>query len=166
MCDHPEIFKDVKLPFNGTSQAILITVDERNEPSFVRELIQKYPDQKWMIRLHPTQKHLLSYWESQLKDLGEIDVRLSTLAPLEVLWSQVQTHLSAYSSVAIEAAMNGVKTYFWSPLAKEMYPNLFSQNYAYQWDGQISAHTEKNNFKMIVTNDWRTWCKQHLVRNI
>jgi len=65
--------------------------------------------------------------------------------------------------VAIEAAMNGVKTYFWSPLAKEMYPNLFSQNHAYQWDGQISSDTEKNNFKMVVTNGWRAWCKLHLV---
>ncbi len=157
---NPEAFGNVKLPFAGQVKCVLITVDERNDPLLVADIIRQNPGHNWMIRLHPTQKHLLAVWKEKFKAEKNVEIELSTLAPLMLLWPQVEIHITAYSSVAIEAAMNGVSTYFWSPLASDMYPDLFLEGQGMHWTGQLPKFNAASSKNKKLIKDWYDWCEK------
>lgn len=101
----------------GNSVKILVSLAPLNEfenvvpDSFINAIKEGPEDWQWLFRLHPRQPQSIEEIERRLKELvpdRKVNVKEATEFPLPALLKGIDTHLTFYSSIVIEAASFGI----------------------------------------------------------
>lgn len=125
-------------------KSLLITLSWGNDsipngflPDALCEIIRATQDRfDWKVRLHPNQlsgfatdegRRFSQFFDNNLKGLVEWEA--ATRAPLPVVLSRTDLHLSWNSSVSIEAAQSGIRSGLMDPALRD--PNKLGDYYTY-----------------------------------
>lgn len=136
-----------RLVASGGKKSILVTLSWGNDsipngflPDALCDIIRDTQDRfDWKVRLHPNQlsgfathegRRFSQFFDTQLKGLVEWEA--ATRAPLPVVLSQTDLHLSWNSSVSIEAAQSGIRSGLMDPALRD--PNRYGDYYQYYRD--------------------------------
>lgn len=104
-------------------------------PDLLLDVIRDYRgSEHWYIRLHPTQHHSLADLRDRIGSAGvgsKVNLEDASFLPLHSLLERTKVHLTAYSSVAVEASYYGIPTYFWDPKGPSYYEGIVSEDLIY-----------------------------------
>jgi hypothetical protein len=81
-------------------------------PDLIQAMKQSPPDWLWLLRLHPLRRHTAPYVAAILAQagVGNAELDAATNFPLFTLLRHVDHHVTAFSSVTVEAAAFGLST--------------------------------------------------------
>ena len=119
---------------NVGSIFVLVSLQsEQQVPTWITDLIESSSNKWiWMLRLHPTRMGNREKIKSQIGCWQAVNVYLdlSTDAVLPMLLPQMDVHLTANSSVVIEAGMFGICSVCTDPNAIRYFPSQFESGLA------------------------------------
>lgn len=96
-------------------------------PDFIKQVIKETETKfVWLMRVHPTQMNYFEQLRNEVNALQTTNVIIEEASklPLPLLLSYTDLHMTFYSTVAIEAAMFKVPTFFIGQLGKLYYSSL------------------------------------------
>jgi hypothetical protein len=152
--DIPEFedFADIKMDH----KVYFFSVSRENDYETIKKLINISPDSIWLVRLHPSMQNLTLKWEQLLrKELPHargIYTRLASSMSLLQCLKYSELHFTVFSSVAIEAEMMGVKTIFMDSRSSYMFPDLYRNGMAKEFNG-TEKYISKNDLKNRTTKN-------------
>ncbi|MEA2013049.1 MAG: hypothetical protein U9O87_08260 [Verrucomicrobiota bacterium] len=121
--------------FCQNKKYILVTLQTNSnfEIKFIYDIIKNSPDNwSWLIRVHPSETKGIGQLKNIFKCFGEkIEIDHSTKLPLYAIFKRIDSHITGFSTCAIEALNFGIKSVIFHPNGKKAFENYIEEKSFY-----------------------------------